>query len=63
MTTQFCWRLNPTADLHQTVEAMARAEARKVSQMLFVLVKEAVAARQATNHRFDQIVDVLKKRM
>ena len=60
MAPQCCWRLNPTPDLHQTVEAMARSEARKVSQMLFVLVKEAVAARRATDRNLDRLVEAFR---
>jgi hypothetical protein len=40
-----CWRINPDAGLDYQVESLARRESRSVSNMLFVLIKEALAAR------------------
>jgi hypothetical protein len=40
-----CWRINPDAGLDYQVERLARRESRSVSNMLFVLIKEALAAR------------------
>ena len=40
-----CWRINPNAGLDYQVERLAKRESRSVSNMLFVLIKEALAAR------------------
>jgi hypothetical protein len=40
-----CWRINSDAGLDYQAERLARRESRSVSNMLFVLIKEALAAR------------------
>jgi hypothetical protein len=55
-----CWRLNPDEALHHAVEALAKAEARTVSQTLFVLVRESVAARRAVDRNLDRIVEAFR---
>jgi hypothetical protein len=40
-----CWRINPDPGMHYQVEQLAKRESRSVSNMLFVLIKEDLAAR------------------
>jgi hypothetical protein len=42
-----CWRINPDPALDYQVEQLARRESRSTSNMLVVLIREALAARRA----------------
>jgi hypothetical protein len=54
MTTR-CWRIRPDAALDCAVEQLARRESRSTSNMLFVLLREAIAARrQMQPHHTDE---------
>jgi hypothetical protein len=55
-----CWRLNPDAALQYAVETMARAEARPVSQMLFVLVREAVNNRRSADRQVHALAGAIR---
>jgi len=44
-----CWRINPDQALDYQVFSLARRESRSVSNMLVVLIREAIAARRFTN--------------
>jgi hypothetical protein len=41
-----CWRINPSEAIDYTVEQLARRESRSTSNMLMVLLKEAIEARR-----------------
>jgi hypothetical protein len=60
MRKQSCWRLNPDAALQQAVETLARAEARPVSEMLFVLVKEAISHRRNADRQVTALAGAIR---
>jgi hypothetical protein len=46
-----CWRIKPDQYLDYTVSQLAKRECRSVSNMVFVLVKEALNERNAAQAR------------
>jgi hypothetical protein len=61
MRTQPCWRLNPDLAVHHAVESLARREARSVSSMLTILVKEALNQRRQADGAVDSLVAAFRK--
>ncbi len=46
-----CWRINPDSYIDHEVYQLARAENRSTSNMLIVLLKEALSARRSSQAR------------
>jgi CopG-like RHH_1 or ribbon-helix-helix domain, RHH_5 len=54
MANKRYWRINPTPFVEQNVERMAREESRSLSNMMDVLLKQAIHARVAREFQEQQ---------
>jgi hypothetical protein len=57
MANKRYWRINPTPFVEQHVERMAKEESRSLSNMMDVLLKQAIHARVAREYKDQQRSD------
>ncbi len=62
-TAMTCWRINPDSWIDQQVHQLCIAENRSTSNMLIVLIKEAISARRSVQPRsvdHDRLVALMR---